>query len=83
MMKPTAAFTSSVSSTDVKTWNFSGNSLMTVGYLWDFGDGSPSSTLKNSSHTYASGGNYTVTLTASGVTGEENKSIKTAVITVL
>jgi len=31
-------------------------------YHWDFGDGS-SSTLKDPSHTYASNGNYTVTLT--------------------
>jgi PKD repeat protein len=30
--------------------------------LWDFGDGSPTSTLTCPSHTYASSGNYTVTL---------------------
>src|SRR5207247_359990 len=31
-------------------------------YSWNFGDGSPVSTLQNPSHTYAAGGSYTVTL---------------------
>lgn len=82
MMKPTASFTSSVSSTDVKTWNFASTSTMTVGYSWDFGDGTPVSTLKTPSHTYATAGTYTITLTALGVIGQENKSTKTTVITV-
>ena len=34
-------------------------------YLWDFGDGSKSGT-ENPTHTYAAGGEYTVTLTATG-----------------
>ena len=83
MMKPTASFTSVVSSTGVKTWNFNSTSLMTVGYSWNFGDGTPVSTVKSPSHTYAASGTYTVTLEALGVTGQENKSIKTALITVL
>jgi len=32
-------------------------------WLWDFGDGSPTSTLKNPSHTYTSLGSFSVTLT--------------------
>jgi PKD repeat protein len=35
-----------------------------VGYLWDFGDGSPTSSDPNPSHTYTSAGTYTATLTA-------------------
>ena len=34
-------------------------------YLWNFGDGSPTSTLTNPSHIYATQGTYTVSLTAS------------------
>jgi PKD repeat protein len=33
-------------------------------YVWDFGDGSATSTAANPSHDYATAGNYTVTLTA-------------------
>jgi PKD repeat protein len=83
MMKPTASFTSVVSSSDVKTWNFNSTSMMTVGYSWDFGDGTPTSTIRSPSHKYATSGSYTITFTALGVTGQENKSIKTATITVL
>lgn len=83
MMKPTANFTSAVSGADVKTWNFSSTSLMTVGFSWDFGDGSPASTLKAPIHTYVAAGTYTVTLTALGITDQENKSMKSVIITVL
>ena len=36
-----------------------------IGYLWDFGDGSPTSTFQNPTHTYASAGTFTWTLTTS------------------
>lgn len=38
-------------------------------WLWDFGDGSPVSTLSNPSHTYNAPGNYTVTLTVTTSNG--------------
>ena len=38
-------------------------------YSWDFGDGSPTSTLPNPSHTYTVQGTYTVTLTITTSTG--------------
>lgn len=34
-----------------------------TGYSWNFGDGSPVSTQQNPTHTYATAGNYTATLT--------------------
>lgn len=34
-------------------------------YVWDFGDGSTTSTIQNPTHSYANNGTYTVTLTAS------------------
>ena len=38
-------------------------------YSWNFGDGTPSSTAVNPSHTYTSGGTYIVTLTATNTNG--------------
>ena len=34
-------------------------------FLWDFGDGTPSSTVLNPTHTYVNNGTYTITLTTS------------------
>ncbi len=38
-------------------------------WLWDFGDGSPTTTLQNPTHTYAVGGSYNVTLIAGNNVG--------------
>jgi hypothetical protein len=40
--------------------NYTGSNFL---YTWDFGDGTPVSHLENPSHTYTSGGAYTVSLT--------------------
>lgn len=40
-------------------------------YEWDFGDGSPHSTMKDPVHTYTSVGTYTVALTATNATGND------------
>jgi len=50
------------------TVNFTDNSTNASMYQWDFGDGN-TSTAQNPSHTYASGGTYTVTLTVSNNCG--------------
>ncbi|EHQ28162.1 PKD domain-containing protein [Mucilaginibacter paludis] len=53
------AFTDStvVTGTTVKSW------------LWDFGDGTPSSSIQNPSHTYTTAGNKTVKLTLTNANG--------------
>jgi gliding motility-associated-like protein len=47
---------------------FKNNSTNATGYSWDFGDGSPLSTLTSPSHTYTAPGNYTVTFIALNTT---------------
>lgn len=44
------------------------NSLVT-GWVWNFGDGSPTSSQQNPSHTYVSAGTYTVTLSVRSAVG--------------
>ncbi|HAA00630.1 MAG TPA: PKD domain-containing protein [Flavobacteriales bacterium] len=57
---PTASFAYSINGNTV---TFTNNSLGATSYAWTFGDGN-TSTSPNPSHTYTTGGNYTVTLTA-------------------
>jgi hypothetical protein len=45
-----------------------------LSYLWDFGDGSPVSTLAEPQHDYAAPGSYTVTLTASNAFSQDSLS---------
>ena len=59
------------------TSNFTDRSTGAISWSWDFGDGSPPSTLQNPSHTYASVGNYTVKLTATNRNGCQNTRSKT------
>ena len=81
---PTAAFTQdrvgggaggaglTVQFTDQSTGN-------PTGWSWNFGDGSAVSTSQNPSHTYTTGGSFTVALTVTNVTGS-NTVTKTALI---
>ncbi len=55
--------------TTSETVVFTNTSTGAVSYVWNFGDGSPTSTLTNPSHTYTAFGTYTVTLTATGANG--------------
>lgn len=53
-------------------------------WLWDFGDGSPQSSLQNPYHTYTQAGTYTVTLTVTNSeTGCSDTHTETAFIQVL
>jgi gliding motility-associated-like protein len=46
------------------TVSFINNSSSATNYIWDFGDGSPTSSAFNPSHTYTTAGTFTVTLIA-------------------
>ncbi|GAI98496.1 unnamed protein product, partial [marine sediment metagenome] len=43
-------------------------------WLWDFGDGSPTSSEQNPSHTYTAKGVYTVSLTVTGLGGTDTET---------
>jgi len=51
-------------------------------WAWDFGDGTPTSAAKNTTHTYTKEGVYTVTLTVTNAAGEDTL-IKTNYVTVV
>ncbi|WP_271768065.1 Ig-like domain-containing protein [Aquimarina algiphila] len=59
--------------TDCSTVNFINSSTNRINsYLWDFGDGQ-TSTQENPTHTYASVGNYTVSLTTTNDSGSNTE----------
>ncbi|MEM1320161.1 MAG: PKD domain-containing protein [Bacteroidota bacterium] len=74
---PTASFTSSANG---RTVDFTNTSSNADSYSWDFGDGN-SSTDTNPTHTYATDGSYTVTLTATNACGSVSVSETLTVIT--
>jgi hypothetical protein len=53
-----------------------------VRYEWNFGDGSPISTLESPEHTFADGGNYLVTLTMRNACGSKQDSTASHVLSV-
>lgn len=63
---PTAGFTVV---TNANVVNFTNSSTGATSYVWDFGDGSPTSTEANPTHAYTAGGMYEVTLTATNECG--------------
>jgi len=71
---PTPSFTSNaqMSCSTPFTVNFTNTSVGGVSYVWNFGDGTPTSTQPNPSHTYAAVGSYTVTLTVTAANGCSN-----------
>ncbi len=76
---PIASFQFAVDDLDFATVNFSNFSQNADTYAWEFGDGGTSSD-ENPTYTYAAGGDYTVSLTASS--GDQSASTsKTVTIT--
>ncbi|MEL6557337.1 MAG: PKD domain-containing protein, partial [Bacteroidota bacterium] len=69
----TAGFTFEVDPADYRTYSFTDASVDAVSLLWEFGDGFQFTGM-NPTHTYDEDGVYTVTLTATSVTGLENQT---------
>ena len=80
---PTAAFTSS---TNNLTATFDGRGSTDpegpiASYSWDFGDSTPAGSGAQPSHTYASAGDYLVTLTVTDGAGETDTDTQTVTVT--
>ncbi len=77
---PTAGFTfvQTVNTFDVV---FTDTSVNATSWSWNFGDGSPASTVESPTHTYAAGGSYNVTLTAINAAGNNPLTQAVAVAT--
>lgn len=66
----TASFTDAIAGLSVAFTDTSTATNGTVGaWLWDFGDATATSTVRNPTHAYAAAGTYTVKLTATDATG--------------
>jgi PKD repeat protein len=76
---PLALFESSIAGATVTFSNLSQNA---TSYQWNFGDGSPVSSLQNPNHVYAQTGTYTVSLTALNDCGSALYQITVAVTVV-
>jgi len=66
IVKPAPAFSYEIVRGDTKSFTFHNLSQYTLDFSWDFGDGQTSKD-NDVTHTYAQAGDYTVTLTASGL----------------
>ncbi len=75
---PVADFTFVATDLEVTFTNTSTNAAT---YSWDFGDGSPANTEESPIYTYATGGDYMVTLTAT--TADNQMSTSTQQVTVI
>lgn len=75
----TAGFTAEVSQDDYKTFTFIDNSVGAVSLLWEFGDGYQF-TGSNPTHTYVEDGTYTVSLTATSITGSVDVTTENIVV---
>ena len=64
LITPTASFTLTTPIWLGETAVFTNTATNALTYTWDFGDGSPLSTVPSPTHTYTSTGIFTVTLTA-------------------
>jgi PKD repeat protein len=76
LQQPSVSFTSDkTSGCDGVTVKFKNTSTGAIGYVWDFGDGSPISNAIEPTHTFnGPGKNYTVTLTATNALGCTNST---------
>ncbi len=77
---PIASFQFAISEDNFLQVTFSNFSQNATSYSWNFGDGNTSSD-KDPVYTYASGGDYTVTLTASNAAGKSAQKSESLTIT--
>lgn len=77
---PTAGFTATSACAVDEAVTFTNTSSGATSYQWDFGDGSPISTAANPTHTYATGGTYTVQLIAINAPGCRDTFTQTVVV---
>lgn len=63
ILPPVSKFSFAANCSNRIQFNFTDQSTLPVTWLWDFGDGSPTSNLQNPVHNFPSLGTYTVTLT--------------------
>ncbi|WP_375444757.1 PKD domain-containing protein [uncultured Fibrella sp.] len=82
ILKPVPDFTSKADATTARKIAFTNASLNAVGYSWDFGDGSAAVTDASPTYTYSKAGTFTVTLTATGITGSADAAKKTVTLTI-
>ena len=76
LSSPVAGFTYSVGNTSLPvTVSFTNTSTNATSWLWNFGDGT-SSTLQNPTHSYASAGDFTIELKATGADGSRDSTNK-------
>ncbi len=76
---PIASFQYEVDPVEFLTVTFTNFSQNATEYAWDFGDENTSSE-ENPTYTYAAGGTYTVTLTASDASGESATKTETVIL---
>lgn len=65
------------------TVNFTDKSVNAISWLWDFGDGSPTSSLPSASHTYTNTGMYTVSLKVNNTDSCFDTKISTNLIQII
>ncbi|MBE7173469.1 MAG: PKD domain-containing protein [Williamsia sp.] len=83
---PAADFNSSGTTVACKaplSVGFRDQSAGAVQWLWNFGDGSATSTQQNPSHNYTTAGEYTVTLTITTASGCQNTVSKTSFVKII
>lgn len=72
---PLAFFTAAADADNSQLIVFTNETENGDSYVWDFGDGSATSTETSPSHEYAAGGTYKVTLTATNAGGDNSFSL--------
>lgn len=79
--RPVAAFSATpLQGCPPLTVSFTNQSIYANAYLWDFGDGTPTTTQPNPVHTYTTSGQYTVTLYAVSAGNNDTAIVQNQVV---